>query len=72
MMRRWISPFDLYESSTWRNTQKAKSRNPEESDKSAIRLVREAVCNGSRNSLLIMAESSIQGGLTSELEGQMQ
>ena len=46
MRRKWIAPFDFYASSMCRNKQQAKSRNPEDSDKIAIMLVREAVGNG--------------------------
>ena len=49
MIRKWISPFGLYESLMWRNGQRAKSGNPEGGDRGDIILVTEAVCNGRKS-----------------------
>ena len=72
MRRKWIHPFDLYESLMWRNKQQMKARAPEESGKNEIRLVSEALCNESECPLLIMAENSIQNEMGPEFEEQMQ
>ena len=67
---KWISHFDLYGSLMWRNKQHMKTWYPEESEKNEIRLVREEVCNGAGNPLLITTETWIQYETTPEFEEQ--
>ena len=59
MRREWISPFDFYESPARGNGQQMKAVKPDGSEWGEIRLVIEAVCNGSGNPLLITTETLI-------------
>ena len=72
MRRKWISPFDMYESLMWRNKQKRKTDKPVESEKNETRRDREEVGNGAGNTLLIMKETFIRKELTSEREEKLQ
>ena len=72
MGRRWISPFDLYESPIWRNRQLDNSGNPDDNDKNDTRLVRDAVGNGSGNPLFCATETSIRDRLNPEFEEKIQ
>ena len=72
MRRKWISPFDLLESLMWVNKQQINTEKPEESGKSEMRLVREAVENGTGDPVVIANEALIQRDFPPGREWQLQ
>ena len=71
MRHRWISSFDLYEASIWRYRHRARSQHPEDRDKCEIRLISEAVGNGSGDPILFMTEELMQTWTIPEIVPQM-
>ena len=72
MRHRWISPFDLWESLTWRIKQKRSNGKPEDIDKGEMWLARKAFGDGTENPVIIATEALIQKELSPDYEENLQ